>query len=416
MATVKKIEWTNRDGSKSSAWQVRYIDQSGKRRAKNFDRKKDAEDYRVETEGAVKAGTHVHDRDSVTIEEAATVWLGAVEIGRNGRPPAEEGTLKQYRNHVSRHIVPRIGALRLNRLTTPRVVEYRDELLRDGVSRAMTKKVLTSLVGILSEARTRGLVAINAAEGVTISTSGRHETSVEIPTKDEVRDLVRRAAAWSVGDHGANRNGVGLGKASPKGRPSELEAIRLNRHRWFLLLLKCSILTGARISELRGLPWGSVDLEEGAIEIVQRADEKGTIGPTKTKGSRRRIVIPDDLRIELKSWRIACPKGPLDLVFPNGSGKVESLSNIANRFWYPLQVEAKVVGEDGKARYGIHALRHFRASVLIESRADIKEVQRELGHSSAQITLDTYGHLFDDAEANARRKKRTEGIASALFG
>jgi integrase len=53
----------------------------------------------------------------------------------------------------------------------------------------------------------------------------------------------------------------------------------------------------------------------------------------------------------LQRHRIACPKGPLDLVFPNGAGKVESHANIINRAFIPAQLRAGVVTPDGKAKY-----------------------------------------------------------------
>jgi integrase len=63
----------------------------------------------------------------------------------------------------------------------------------------------------------------------------------------------------------------------------------------------------------------------------------------------------------LREWRLACPKGELDLVFPNGRGKVESHANIANRGFYALQIKAAIVDADSKPKYGMHALRHFYA-------------------------------------------------------
>jgi integrase len=71
----------------------------------------------------------------------------------------------------------------------------------------------------------------------------------------------------------------------------------------------------------------------------------------------------------LREWKLACPKGHLDLVFPNGVGKIESLANIINRGLVPAQVAAGVVVE-GRAKYtGLHSLRHFYASWCINRPA-----------------------------------------------
>ncbi len=78
----------------------------------------------------------------------------------------------------------------------------------------------------------------------------------------------------------------------------------------------------------------------------------------------------------------------------------------------------KAAGKDVyKHRYGgFHILRHFRASILIEQGADVKEVQHAMGHSSANMTLDVYGHLFEDDAAVSRRKAMAEAANRAVFG
>jgi integrase len=117
----------------------------------------------------------------------------------------------------------------------------------------------------------------------------------------------------------------------------------------------------------------------------------------------------------LREWKLACPKGELDLVFPNRYGGVASLLNIVQKGWSPVQIAAKVTDEHGKAKYrGLHALRHFYASWCINRRADgglelpLKVVQARLGHASIQMTADIYGHLFprgdDGAELAAAEK------------
>ena len=113
----------------------------------------------------------------------------------------------------------------------------------------------------------------------------------------------------------------------------------------------------------------------------------------------------------LREWKLACPNGSLDLVFPNGKGHV----NVIQRGLLPVMaagVTKPVVDAQGaptrEPKYsGLHALRHFYASWCINRKADgglelpAKVVQHRLGHSSIVITLDTYGHLFprsDDAK------------------
>jgi integrase len=104
-----------------------------------------------------------------------------------------------------------------------------------------------------------------------------------------------------------------------------------------------------------------------------------------------------------------------DLVFANGKGNIEYHANILNRALIPVQVAAGVVDKDGNPKYtGLHALRHWYASWLINRKSEggrelpVKVVQARLGHSSITMTMDTYGHLFpgsDSADEQAEAER-----------
>jgi integrase len=136
----------------------------------------------------------------------------------------------------------------------------------------------------------------------------------------------------------------------------------------------------------------------------------------------------------LHEWKLLCPKGDLGLVFPTGSGNVESHSNIVQRGFDPIQItagvatlkEAKdkygqpIIGEDGKpttvpaGKYGLHSLRHACASLWIENGMNPKRIQNLMGHSTIQMTFDTYGHLFTDAKGNQRAARYSVSPAGKL--
>jgi integrase len=172
-------------------------------------------------------------------------------------------------------------------------------------------------------------------------------------------------------------------------------------------LLSTAALTGLRASELRGLRWEDVDLQTHELYVRQRADKFGQIGSPKSAAAHRAVPFGQTVATMRKEWKLACPKGQLGLVFPNGAGNIEDLGNIDKRGFQPAQVAAGLtVG--GKAKYtGLHCLRHFYASWCInpEEQGGLglppKVVQERLGHSSITMTYDRYGHLFprgDDAK------------------
>jgi integrase len=202
--------------------------------------------------------------------------------------------------------------------------------------------------------------------------------------------------------------------------PSPAEIKRLvnavkDNERMHALLLTAA-LCGLRASELRGLRWADVDLKAGELHVRQRADRYNVIGALKSASSTRTIPLAPDLMAALRVWKLACPKGELDLVFPTGTGAImyhrSMLDSLA-----PVMVAAGVVNKQGKPKYGLHAFRHFFASWCINRRADggrelpAKVVQGLLGHGSIVMTLDRYGHLFPRGDDRAE----LAAAASALL-
>src|SRR5205823_150238 len=130
-------------------WQADYRDGSGTRRARQFDKKRSADEFLVQARHEVSHGLHTPDSTSITISEAGELWLARCRANQR-----ERTTLKQYTEHLTRHIAPLLGGERLSRLTTPRVEAFADELVRTR-SRALARKVLVSLKSMLREAQRR---------------------------------------------------------------------------------------------------------------------------------------------------------------------------------------------------------------------------------------------------------------------
>ncbi len=363
---IRKRTWTKSDGTERTAWVVDYFDQHRKRHIKTFEKKKDAEEWRAQARVEVKKGVHTAESSSVTVAEVAELWLT-----RGEAEGLEPGTMRYYRDMVKLHVNPIVGHLKLSQLNQPTVERAKDKLLETR-SRAMTQKAIKILKGILKDAKRRGLVSQNVAQDVSVKDQHRHKEEIVVPSPAEVRQLIDGATG-----------------------------------RWRPLLIT-AIFTGLRASELRGLTWDNVNLQEGMIYVRQRADRYNTMGSPKSKAGRRDIPIGNFVVNTLKEWKLACPKGDLNLVFPNTIGKVESLANVYNRGFGPLQkgcgltVDTGEKDQDGapvlKARYGFHALRHFYASWLINQGFKPKHIQTLMGHSSITLTFDTYGHLFPSEE------------------
>lgn len=374
MASVRKREWTNSDGTKSVKWLVDYKDQFGKRRFRNFERKRDADAWLVGAAWEVAKGVHTADSQTITVTAACNIWIKAAEA--NDR---ERGTIQQYRQLANLHIKPLIGAEKLSRLTRPKVEAFRDRLLETR-SKAMAGKAVRALSSVLRESMRHGLIAQNVAADVKVTRPSRERAKVVIPTTTELRSLLEHA--------------------DDDFRP----------------LLMTAMMTGLRSSELRGLVWTNVDLNAGSITVSQRADKYCQIGPPKSAAGYRTIPIGPSLVMLLKAWKLRCPKGERGLAFPNLVGGVQDYGHLLRRTFFPLQIKAgvcdpqilagkPVVDADGKPvmkpRYALHALRHAAASAWIKQRIDIKRLQVWIGHENIELTIDTYGHLIEDPEGDA---------------
>ena len=175
-------------------------------------------------------------------------------------------------------------------------------------------------------------------------------------------------------------------------------------------LLITALFTGLRCSELRGLTWSHVNLDAKVIQVRQRADLRNVMGSPKSEAGNRDVPMSSMVLNTLRAWKLACPVTALDLVFPSKHGRIVTNSTIHRSFWQPLQRAAGI-----EQRYKFHALRHAAASLFIEQGWTPKRVQIIMGHSTIQMTFDTYGHLWpqteDDQTALAQIEARL-GITS----
>jgi len=375
MTAIRKREWVSPKGQKKTAWLVDYKDQQGRRRARQFATKKEAEYYADRARDEIRQGRHTHDRDSITVAVAADLWIAAGEAEN-----LERSTIKRYRELSNLHILPKFGALKLSQLTKAQVIEWRQELLT-AKSRSMANKIIRALSAILSNAMEIGAISQNVASDVKVGRAKRDAERVEPPARDDLKKMIEAAT---------------------------------DDERPFILT---AITTGLRSSELRGLCWRDIDLNAGTLTVRQRADQWGVLGSPKSEAGRRTIPLPPQLVVELTRWKLRCKPTKIGLVFPSSTGTAMRHNNVLRRTYFPLQVRAGLVvpklDAKGKpllddesnpvytGKYRFHALRHAAASGWIASKIDLKRLQVWIGHESIQLTLDTYGHLLADQERDA---------------
>jgi integrase len=151
---------------------------------------------------------------------------------------------------------------------------------------------------------------------------------------------------------------------------------------------------GIRWAEAVGLTLARIHLLRRRIDITTTLSEvngKLHAVPPKTRESRTIAIPPfvaDALGVHIGRFTDGDPAG---LVFTTDSGAPLRSSNFRRNVWLPAISE---IGQDGLR---LHDLRHTCASLLIAADAHPRHIKEHLGHSSIRVTMDVYGHLYEDS-------------------
>lgn len=262
----------------------------------------------------------------------------------------------------------------------------------------------------------RGLRAIDLEEyyaylqeqGVSPNTAIHHHANIHKALKDAVRlDLVDRNVAE-----------IAERPQKQKYLPAHYAASEVNqlldklRGHWMYVPVVLSVFYGLRRSEVLGLQWGSVDFENKSITIQHTriyGDSDGTDAVIerdilKRKSSYRTLPIPETvwtLLYNLKTVRYGEAPAPADAyVCLNREGEPVAPN-------YFTQCFKQFLRDNDLREIRLHDLRHTCASVLIQNRVPLIEVQQWLGHSTLETTADLYAHLeYETKLASAETLKK----------
>ncbi|ALU38462.1 integrase [Kocuria flava] len=167
---------------------------------------------------------------------------------------------------------------------------------------------------------------------------------------------------------------------------------------------------GLRWGEAVALRVGDVDMLARRLHVHRNAVELGgRIHEGTPKGHKARSVPFPRFLGELLRDQVA-GKGPDDLLFPGPDGAHMRSARVHkdNHSWFAAALEAA-----GAPRITPHDLRHTAAAFAVSAGANVKAVQRMLGHSSAAMTLDVYADLFDE-DLNAVADALDHAVSGAV--
>lgn len=395
MASVRKRITTKQDGTQSIAWQISWYDASGKRRTATRATKREADALaaqRILAPGTTRAPRRL----DASVERFLADFAALVAAGER-----RETTLRQKHQHLRRHFVDHdIGARQIAEIRAHDLQAHIDALIADGVSLALTRKIVASIRQFWKFAAVRDWTgdAGAAAAASAPRAAGRHRTikPARIPPKAECKAMLTAAD---------RRAEIDRGRAAA--------------------LFRVVMFAGLRAGEVRALGWSAIDLAAGEIRVERAADKYQTIhARPKTDHGRRTVPIGPDTIAALKRWRLACPPSPHDLAFPNERGGVWRHDHLYRNTWTPVLKAAGLADKikPGRARndargsyapavwrprYSPHTARHIAASIWIEQSAKAgaavssKWIMQKLGHASIRLSQELYGHLWPDAEGDA---------------
>lgn len=357
MAKTAKRAWTTRKGDKRIAWRVTFVDNNGDEHKVQFPTKREADAFRVKIEAALAGGTYRGAADKITVREVCQMYLEHCEDRFSRNEKMTRKMLVVYRGHVNNHILHSehgIGRHKLSQLTPKVVGKFRDRLRDAGLTVPTCRKVLGTLQVVVEYAISEDLVAVNAARGVKVI-GPRDEGPKEVtpPSKANVATII------NVADPGTR------------------------------LMVLIAAATGLRAGEQWALRWSDIDYDAGELSVRRRIDAYATEGPPKTKAGARSIPLSSHVINALREWQLQSNySASEDYVFANRRGRHICHDNLIKRRFKPALEQAEVSGVTW------HSLRHFAISTWIEAGLTPKTVMTFAGHSSIQVTMDRYGHLF----------------------
>jgi integrase len=323
------------------------------------------------------------DAGAMTLGQFLTHWLEVVH-----KPQVQQGTYDRNELLVRLHLGPRLGTVRLCKLSELHVERFLAEMIADGHSASCSRRCGRLLRTALKHAAKKRLIARNPALDVPLPRAAKAEMTVYD---------AGQAAAF-------------------------LKAARADR---LFALYVLALDTGMRQGELFGLQWPDFDFEGGSVQVQRSLQElkgKHKLKEPKTAKARRRIdlsrfalaVMLDHRKAMLAEGHVAGP------VFCDTEGGFLRKSNLQRNSFKPTIKRANRAAVEDAAMKGsaqallpeirFHDLRHTSATLLLMANVNVKIVSERLGHSNVELTLNCYSHVLPTMQ-----KKAAEAM-DGIFG
>lgn len=310
---------------------------------------------KLDADKTVSVGGHITP-ERMTVSAFMKSWL------QNRRHEVRWQTWRRYEQLFRMHIEPGLGSVRLSKLRPDHLRDLYSTKLDEGLSSTTVRHIHAVIRAALNQAEREDLILKNICRQVSPPRMRQYEINPLSPSDT-------RTFRKHLVDH-----------------PDEA-------------LYVLAITTGMRQSELLGLRWRDVDLDNKFVSVNRSLVFEGkgwNLEEPKTSSSSRRISLGRDAFLTMqnqkrtqleKRMKLGLVWEDNDLVFPTEIGTPRRGANVVYRSFRPLLRDA------GLMEIRFHDLRHTAATLLLGEGVHPKVVSEMLGHSSVQLTLDTYSHI-----------------------
>ncbi|MFB8171863.1 tyrosine-type recombinase/integrase [Kitasatospora purpeofusca] len=375
---------TDRHGT-GKRYRARYVAPDGTEKSKSFpDRQKRfAEEWLARIEADMSRGQYLDPTAAkTTFQEFAEHWLQS--------QTSDPNTQASMRSQLRLHAFPRIGSRPLGSFQPGHIREFVAQLETSGISGSYARVIFSNVRAVLSAAVDDGHLPRNPCAAQT----------VKPPVVGS-----KRVVPW---------------------QPDRVFAVRAAMAERYRATVDVGAGCGLRQGEILGLAVDALDFEAGTMHVTQQLKlslSKPVFAPPKG-GTLRSVPLPGPVAAVLRAhierfppveitlpWmKTGGPPVTKQLIFTSLSDSIVWRGMLNEDYWKPALASAGVIpprakGESHAAarEHGMHALRHFYASVLLDAGESIKVVSEYLGHADPGLTLRVYAHLLPDSRDRARR-------------
>ena len=371
---------------RGTIFSVKYRTAAGKQKWESgFANRSQAQQRLNQVLGEITHGSYIEPKAS-KFEKFAKEWM-------EGRVGVRGSTLSSYGSIVRKRLIPYFGKMSLSEIGYDQVQSFVHELAKEVSVKTLHNIIVCLRVMLVGKrggsALKRGFLRHDPTRGVEMPAMDQKQ--IVPPTREEV---------WKLVDAAEELGGFG-------------------RDMVFL-----DAFTGLRRNEILALEYPDIDWTNKEI-VINKAVSKTKmsdgvrkwewrIGPPKSRKSNRRVAAADAVLELLRNLRSKA-KDSSGLIFRGPEGKRMAPD------YFDAFIFGRIAARAGLSRVRFHDLRHFFASMLIAQGESAKYVCDQMGHSSIQVTFDTYGHLFPNSRETAAKKLqqamftgRKNGFGSSL--